>query len=813
MSLTLLPPRPDGGARTLSGRGLLDYLGRLLPHPAPAAAEAPPADPVAVEIAHIAASGLFDAHWFTEQHPEAAEAPHGAVAWQVREAPLTAPHPLFDPAHYQATEPDWRLFAATPLGHYLRRGAAAEASPHPLFDPAWYAAQVPGVPAERLFRHYLTEGFAAGLSPHPAFDPGFYAAQLPELRAAGVNPLTHFVQLGAAQGLSPNPLFDLPWYAARYAPAENPLVHFLTQGVAAGARPHPALPAEPLRLWLARLAAGKGQRPDTAPAVTPGPAAEAAGAESPAARTPAVAALAVAPPAAGVGAARALVLAAPAARAPTAGARAMEAPAASVPAAEFRGPLPEPEAEPAPGPAPVPQGEPPAAPAPDRAATGIAAPELSGPPAAPRVAEPQPGADLASGQGALRAAPAAPRPAPSALAEGHGPGLAPTRSPPPQTPETVNVTVLKPQYAAEPALVSSTGAVTFTGDLLRVEDHEPKRLPNPQATNIAWIHALFGPLLREITGRPCRAFVAEDYPNPLARLAIFRRLQREFSTAGWASLYAGLEDAALEEDIASRFAGDLVVSYELPPYLRRIFDRHGIGFIDLTIHPIRYLPEYMFGIRSNVPAISQRLHALQVPARLFADFARLSAARTIRVFRRADLEPGAALFIGQMNRDSSLIHRGRMYEAEDVETALLELSSRYPKVYYKVHPHRRDAAELKAFVATLPRCEWIDANVYDLLARPEIALAASLSSGTLVEAPFFQRPVQRYIDRPVHVDVTGAAHEEVFEKGQYVAAPPAIFEAPYWAYILGHSDTPPPVPLFDVTRDALRTTLNMKWGR
>ncbi|MCO6417030.1 hypothetical protein JYK14_12780 [Siccirubricoccus sp. KC 17139] len=688
MSLTLLPPKPGGGARPLSGRGLLEYLGRLLPAPAEAEPEAPPTDPVAVEIARIAASGLFDALWFVEQHPEAAKA-RDAIAWQVREAPLAAPHPLFDVAHYIVTQPDWRLAAVTPLGHYLRCGAATGASPHPLFDPAWYAAQVPGVPAAQLFRHYLTEGFAAGLSPHPAFDPAYYGAQIPGLRAAGVNPLTHFVQLGAAEGISPNPLFDPAWYAECYQPAGNPLVHFLTVGAAAGAQPHPRLPAEPLSRWLARLAAGEAV-PGACATAEPG------------------------------------------------------------------------EANPTPTPVP---------------------------------AEPSPAASE-----------------PAAI-EGPAPDARHRKSLLTQIRKTVQMTVLKPQQAAEPALVSSAGGIVFTGDLLRVDDHEPKRLANPQATNIAWIHALFGPLLREITGRASRAFVAEDYPNPLARLSVYRRLQREFSSAGWASLYAELDDAALEEEIASRFAGNLVITYEMPPYLRQIFDRHGIGFIDLTIHPIRYLPDYVFGIRSNVPAVSRRLHALQVPPRVFADFARLSAARTVRVFRRTDLEPGAALFIGQMNHDSSLIHRGRMYETEDVEAALFELSSRYPKVYYKVHPHRRDAAELKGFVASLPRCEWIDANIYDLLARPEIEVVASLSSGTLMEAPFFQRPIQRYIDRPLAVDVTGATHEEVFEKGQYVAAPPAIFEAPYWAYILGHSEAPPPLQHFDVTRDALRTTLNMKWGR
>lgn len=375
------------------------------------------------------------------------------------------------------------------------------------------------------------------------------------------------------------------------------------------------------------------------------------------------------------------------------------------------------------------------------------------------------------------------------------------------------MTVLKRNQAPEVPLMSSAGSIIFTADLLRVEDHEPHRLPNPQATNIAWIHALFGPLLREITGRSCRTFIAEDYPNPLARLAVFRRLQRDFSSAGWASLHAALGDEALEDEIASRFAGALVISFETPPYLEAILRRHGIGFIDLTIHPVRYLPDYMFGIRSNIPAVSSRIHATQVPPKIFADFARISMARSVRVYRNAQLEPGAALFVGQMNVDSSLIHRGRLFTTEDVEAALLELSTRYPKVYYKIHPHRKDAAELKTLIASLPRCEWIDANIYDLLSRPEIDVVASLSSGTLVEAGFFGRQTKRYIDRPLSIDVTCTEHDDVFHRAQHVAAPSAIFGAEYWSYLLGYTDTPPALEYPDASRDALRTTLNMKWGR
>jgi len=364
-----------------------------------------------------------------------------------------------------------------------------------------------------------------------------------------------------------------------------------------------------------------------------------------------------------------------------------------------------------------------------------------------------------------------------------------------------------------PRLTTEAGSIVFTSDLLRVDDLLQERLPNLQRLNVEWMHALFAPLLASVTGRASRIFTAEEYPNPLARLSIYRRLQRDFSSAGWASLYGALDDPALEEEIASRYAGALVVAYELPPYLESILRRHEIGFIDLTVHPVHYLPDYMCGVRSNIPAVSARLHATQVPPALFAEFARLAAALSVRAYRKNLPEPGSAVFLGQMAIDSSLIHRGKLHDAEDVELALMDLSARYPKVYYKAHPHRKDTEALKAFVASLPRCQWLEVNVYDLPARHEVELVASLSSGTLVEAGFFRRRTEPYIERGAKVDVGGAPHEEVFARGQFVAAPPAIFGAPYWSYVLGLTEQPPELSLFDPWRDALRTALNMKWRR
>lgn len=368
-------------------------------------------------------------------------------------------------------------------------------------------------------------------------------------------------------------------------------------------------------------------------------------------------------------------------------------------------------------------------------------------------------------------------------------------------------------YAIAPPPPLAARSIVFTSDLLKVDDRLAQRLPNPQEINVEWVHALFAPVLARLLGRPAELFVADRHPNPLSRLSLYRQLGQEFSSAGWAALYEALGDDAVEAAIAERFAGSLVIAFEMPPYLERALRRAGIGFIDLSIHPVRYLPDYMFGVRSNIPEVSRRLHATQVPPALFQDFARLSAARSVRVYRNNLPEPGSAVFLGQIEIDASLIWRGRIHGEEEIELALADLSAQYPKVYFKAHPHRADTTRQQALVQAMPRCAWLEVNIYDVLARPEVAVFASLSSGSLVEAGLFGRETRRYIDRPPQVEVAGAPHDQVFAAGRAVAAPPAIFREEWWAYVLGLADTAPDPALPDPTAGALRTTLNQKWGR
>ena len=156
----------------------------------------------------IAASGLFDTHWYMRQVPGLGDATADPLSHYVRHGRFAGldPHPLFSASHYRAQLAHHGLpplpLDTEPLSHFLREGAARNADPHPWFSVAHYRAQFQNL-GENPLVHYLSIGGSAGASPHPDFDGTWYGRHYPDIGAE--NPLVHFVTTGAARGYEPNP--------------------------------------------------------------------------------------------------------------------------------------------------------------------------------------------------------------------------------------------------------------------------------------------------------------------------------------------------------------------------------------------------------------------------------------------------------------------------------------------------------------------------------------------------------------------------------------------------------------------------------
>lgn len=200
-------------------------------------------DEIAALRVDVEKSGLFDADWYRQRHPECRGA-MPAVEFFVRVGLSEDhdPHPLFDTAWYRRQAGESDLRGAFPFIHFIRGGAAKGMSPHPLFDTAWYLAKNPEIAETRQnpLNHFLFQGAAEGRPPHPAFDTAWY------LRSRGAawggrNPLVEYVIEPDAWSASPHPLFDPEWYTGKRggAVAANPLLDYLQDSGRDRRNPHP----------------------------------------------------------------------------------------------------------------------------------------------------------------------------------------------------------------------------------------------------------------------------------------------------------------------------------------------------------------------------------------------------------------------------------------------------------------------------------------------------------------------------------------------------------------------------------------------
>lgn len=194
----------------------------------PPLAEAPQID----ELEVIRGSGLFDATWYLDNHPELGEAGIDLLS-HYHEAGWRQgwrPNLYFDPTWYREQNPDVREADLDPLLHYIRLGESQRRRPVPHFDPVWYRATYALSCDEPSLRHFLERRHSGAVSPIAEFDSAWYLETYPDVAEAGMDPVEHYMIQGYMEARNPSPRFDTRFYRQRYlngASDENPLLHYL----------------------------------------------------------------------------------------------------------------------------------------------------------------------------------------------------------------------------------------------------------------------------------------------------------------------------------------------------------------------------------------------------------------------------------------------------------------------------------------------------------------------------------------------------------------------------------------------------------
>lgn len=282
--------------------------------------------------------------------------------------------------------------------------------------------------------------------------------------------------------------------------------------------------------------------------------------------------------------------------------------------------------------------------------------------------------------------------------------------------------------------MSSINRVVVTGDFLRVNAFGAPS----QTINIDWLYSLLSGALELTTPLPLKKLVFDSSTSGLSK-KLYETNGLPPTVAGWAKLFnkePSTRDLALVYD---SLADSLVISFEIPEFVRKALERLGIPYFDFTVHPARFLEDILFGIRSNVVGIESGLSQSTVKESEIRVGASLAAASLVRLPRIKRLEglSNAALFAAQTPDDKVLIKDGSFLGVSDVFDKLEAMCAAHEVVFVKPHPYAKANTIVLALTRLFPNAILIDSNFYHLLSHDQLSTVYSITSSTSVEAAYF----------------------------------------------------------------------------
>lgn len=336
-----------------------------------------------------------------------------------------------------------------------------------------------------------------------------------------------------------------------------------------------------------------------------------------------------------------------------------------------------------------------------------------------------------------------------------------------------------------------------------------------QRSNVRWLFDLLARPVKAATGiAPELLIGAASREAPLSRTLFFDCSGIEVDETEIQFYYSPNAIRQASMDYLARLMGPhtLLIGYELSEQTREIFSRCGVTYVDVWLHPIRYLDDLLFGFSSNEREVFARLTDFSLDSehfRLYADKYRIS---TYKGFRRTEvsIEPNSALFVGQTLKDKATCRHtdGKMLSLLDYRTEFREIGKRYSKVYFSRHPYVKTGdEEILDFVHGCGFAEFVDYPAYRMLASENLEYVFSISSSVVYEALFFGKQAD-FLYRPV-IDLS-----TTFGPRSYVSIFQEFVSGHFWSDVLSPLLTTKPSPraVFLNEKDQLRDMLAFYWS-
>ncbi|WNZ54765.1 HAD-IA family hydrolase [Microbulbifer sp. MKSA007] len=256
----------------------------------------------------------------------------------------------------------------------------------------------------------------------------------------------------------------------------------------------------------------------------------------------------------------------------------------------------------------------------------------------------------------------------------------------------------------------------------------------------------------------------------------------------------------------------LVVGYELSEQTRDVLIRADIAYVDIWLHPCRYLDDILFGVSSSKKEVFQALKKYELNEEYLYQYATKYKISTYKGWRRVldkvSIKPNTALFIGQTLYDKAVAKNGKMLTAIDFIDRLDKASNEYAEVLYSRHPYvKRGDESILEYIKSSSNISLTSYPAYHLLAHPDVKKVLTISSSVACEAKYFEKEVE-FLHRPVL---------ELYEKystRSYVTIFKSIVNPRFWSEVLSPviATTSAPNVEYLTSGENLRDMLGFYWS-
>jgi hypothetical protein len=350
--------------------------------------------------------------------------------------------------------------------------------------------------------------------------------------------------------------------------------------------------------------------------------------------------------------------------------------------------------------------------------------------------------------------------------------------------------------------------VTVLGDFLRPDG---KGGTGGVDRPTAWLFNALRRQIRLASDLPVELFTTTACAELNAWVASLRSPQA--ADALWASCYEEVCPPVadcVERVVRSHLRARFCVGYELPPYVVRLLESWAIPFVDLRIHPIRFMDDLMFAVRASDPATRCALSAHAVADAEVSMTAGLREAMC-RLISDASFPDDTLLVLGQRPYDSSQIVGGAFFDAMDHLPRITDICAQYRGVLLKPHPNERAHSLLVAVAGIAPNILGVvNDNVYRMLAMPQVSAVLTVSSSVAHEAPYFGKTVHALAPLPLRLGWRG----DPLDSAMYAALDDCVLSPDFWRMVLRpHTPvTPHDGVRFAAKPNRLRVALDSFWN-